>query len=250
MKVQTFGKKKPSSCRLQATNSGIENQASGLSVTGKGQKTFGKKPNFKGSKGPKPSDICNYCKEPGHWKFDCPKQKMQKKDKIEDAHDSATMAEAYDINTEEDLVLFINNQTHCKDMQVLDSGVSYHISSYRELFSTYEQINEGDVSMANRVVCKVVGLGSIKLRTRDGTFCTLNKVRHVPQMMKNLISLTRIDSNGFSFEGKGGVMSFYKDSKVVLKGIKHGTLYLLQGSVIVASSEIHRSDESLTYGRR
>ncbi|VFR00274.1 unnamed protein product [Cuscuta campestris] len=87
---------------------------------------------------------------------------MQKKDKIEDAHDSATMAEAYDINTEEDLVLFVNNQTHCK----------------------------------------------------------------------------------------GGVMSFYKDSKVVLKGIKHGTLYLLQGSVIVASSEIHRSDESLTYGRR
>ncbi|VFQ82663.1 unnamed protein product [Cuscuta campestris] len=89
-----------------------------------------------------------------------------------------------------------------------------------------------------------VNESSIRLRTHDGTFCTLNKVRHVPQMTKNLISLTRLDSKGFSFEGKGGVMSVNKDSKVVLKGIKHGTLYLLQGSVIVAS-EIHRGDESL-----
>ncbi|VFQ59123.1 unnamed protein product [Cuscuta campestris] len=75
-------------------------------------------------------------------------------------------------------------------------------------------------------------------------FCTLNDVRHVLLLTKNLISLPRLDSKGFSFEGKGGVMSVYKDSKVVLKGIKHGTLYLLQGSVSVAS-EIHRGDESL-----
>ncbi|VFR01688.1 unnamed protein product [Cuscuta campestris] len=143
--------------------------------TGKGKEYSGKKKERKSSsKGARPDDVCNYCKEPGHWKFDCPKQKMQKKDKIEDAHGSATMAEADDTNSEEDLVLFVNNQTHCKDVWVLDSGAS----------------------------------------------------------------------KGFSFEGKGGVMSVYKDSKVVLKGIKHGTLYLLQGSVIVAS-EIHRGDESL-----
>ncbi|GKF95381.1 retrovirus-related pol polyprotein from transposon TNT 1-94, partial [Tanacetum coccineum] len=25
------------------------------------------------SRGPNPRDICNYCKETGHWKIDCPK---------------------------------------------------------------------------------------------------------------------------------------------------------------------------------
>ena len=27
------------------------------------------------SRGPNPRDICNYCKETGHWKNDCPKLK-------------------------------------------------------------------------------------------------------------------------------------------------------------------------------
>ena len=26
---------------------------------------------------PNPRDICNYCKEPGHWKVDCPKKKSK-----------------------------------------------------------------------------------------------------------------------------------------------------------------------------
>lgn len=85
------------------------------------------------------------------------------------------------------------------------------------------------------------------MRTHDGTLCTLNEVRHVPLMTKNLISLSLLDSKGFSFQGEGGAMSVYKGSKVVLKGIKVGTLYILQGSTMtgfaaVASSEIHKEE--------
>ena len=52
--------------------------------------------------------------------------------------------------------------------------------------------------MANSSVCKVVGTSSIKIRTHDGSFCTLNEVRHIPLMTKNLISLSLLDSKGFS----------------------------------------------------
>ncbi|KAJ1379943.1 Zinc finger, CCHC-type, partial [Sesbania bispinosa] len=40
----------------------------------------GKKKKDKGKKKIKfnPKDICNYCKEPGHWNKDCPKKKNQK----------------------------------------------------------------------------------------------------------------------------------------------------------------------------
>ncbi|KAG6396654.1 hypothetical protein SASPL_142809 [Salvia splendens] len=87
--------------RQQATSTTTKNLASGLSVTGKGQKKFGqKKQNSKSSKGPKAlesDDIYRYCKEPGHWKIDCPqiKKKLGKK---KDANGSATMAEADDAN--------------------------------------------------------------------------------------------------------------------------------------------------------
>ena len=52
---------------------GSDNQAAGLTATvskkpGNSGKKKSKKPV---SKGPKPGDICRYCKEKGHWKYDC-----------------------------------------------------------------------------------------------------------------------------------------------------------------------------------
>ncbi|KAL1569218.1 hypothetical protein AAHA92_00724 [Salvia divinorum] len=102
--------------RQQTTSSAMKNQASALSVMGKGQKKFGKKKsNSKGSKGPKPGDICNYCKEPGHWKFDCPKKK-KKQGKKKDADGSTTVAEADDTNSEEGLALVADKQPHWNDV--------------------------------------------------------------------------------------------------------------------------------------
>ncbi|CAL1400374.1 unnamed protein product [Linum trigynum] len=51
-------------------------------------------------------------------------------------------------------------------------------------------------------------------------------------MTKNLIYLSLLDSKGFSFKGEGGVLFVYKGSKVILKGVKRGALYNLQGSVL------------------
>ena len=101
--------------------------------------------------------------------------------------------------------------------------------------------------MANSAICKAIGIGSIKLRTHDGKFCTLTNVRHVPQITKNLISLSLLDSKRFSFKGGGGVLYVCKGSTVVLNGVKCGTLYLLQGSTLscfaaVASSVIHKDN--------
>ncbi|KAJ4703438.1 Retrovirus-related Pol polyprotein from transposon TNT 1-94 [Melia azedarach] len=56
-----------------------------------------------------------------------------------------------------------------------------------------------------------------------------------------------LDNKGFSFQGEGGVLHVCKSSNVVLKGVKRGTLYFLQGStlsssVAVASSEIDKNN--------
>ncbi|KAJ4712638.1 Retrovirus-related Pol polyprotein from transposon TNT 1-94 [Melia azedarach] len=228
--------------RHKATGTGADNQAAGLVASGSyGHGNSGKK-KFKKpvSKGPKSNDVCNYCKEKGHWKSDCPKKKRQQ-DKL------TGTAAVVDTNSEEDIALVADEHTDHNDVWILDSGASYHICPRREWFTTYEQVDGGNISMANSSICKAVGIGSIKIRTHDGKFCTLNNVRHVPLMTKNLISLSMLDNKGFSFQGEGGVLHVCKGSNVVLKGVKRGTLYFLQGStlsgsVAVASSEIDKDN--------
>ncbi|KAJ4704922.1 Retrovirus-related Pol polyprotein from transposon TNT 1-94 [Melia azedarach] len=228
--------------RHKATGTGADNQAAGLVASGSyGHENSGKK-KFKKpvSKGPKPNDVCNYCKEKGHWKSDCPKKKRQQ-DKL------TGTAAVTDTNSEEDIALVADEHTDHNDVWILDSGASYHICPRREWFTTYEQVDRGNISMANSSICKAVGIGSIKIRTHDGKFCTLNNVRHVPLLTKNLISLSMLDNKGFSFQGEGRVLHVCKGSNVVLKGVKRGTLYFLQGStlsssVAVASSEIDKDN--------
>ena len=66
-------------------------------------------------------------------------------------------------------------------------------------------------------------------------------------MTKNLISLSLLDTKGFSFQGERGVLYVCKGSDRVLKGVNRGTLYILQGTTLstsaaVASSEVHKDD--------
>lgn len=73
----------------------------------------------------------------------------------------------------------------------------------REWFSMYQQIDGGNVSMENGVVCKIVSIDSVKIRAHDGIFYTLiNEVRHVPLMWKSLIFFSVLDSEGYSFQVK------------------------------------------------
>ena len=48
--------------------------------------------------------------------------------------------------------------------------------------------------MGNNATCKVIDIGSMDITMFDGTVRTLSKVRHVPKMMKNLISLDTVVS--------------------------------------------------------
>ncbi|KAJ4718466.1 Retrovirus-related Pol polyprotein from transposon TNT 1-94 [Melia azedarach] len=185
-------------------DTGADNQAAGLVASGSyGHGNSGKK-KFKKpvSKGPKPNDVCNYCKEKGHWKSDYPKKKRQQ-DKP-----TGTAAVA-DTNFEEDIALVADEHTNHNDVWILDSGASYHICPCRKWLQPTS--------------------------------------RHVPLMTKNLISLSMLDNKGFSLQGEGGVLYVYKGLNVVLKGVKHGTLYFLQGStlsssVAVAFSEIDKDN--------
>lgn len=97
------------------------------------------------------------------------------REKKEGSGGSTVVAET-ETNSEEDLALVVDEQSHRKDVWVLDSGASYCSCPNREWFLTYELIDGGNITMANNAICKIVGIGSIRIRTHDGFFCTLTKV--------------------------------------------------------------------------
>ena len=52
--------------------------------------------------------------------------------------------------------------------------------------------------MGNDAPCKIVGIGSVKIKMYDGVVRTLTEVRHVPELKKNLISLSILDAKRLS----------------------------------------------------
>ena len=48
--------------------------------------------------------------------------------------------------------------------------------------------------MGNNAACKVIGIGSVRLKMSDGIIRELDNVRHIPELKRNLISLGMIDN--------------------------------------------------------
>ena len=81
---------------------------------------------------------------------------------------------------------------------VIDSGVSFHITSHSNFFTIYRICDFGKVRMGNGDVSKIVGIGDICLETSIRNKLVLKDVRHVPNIRLNLISTCRLDDEGFT----------------------------------------------------
>lgn len=75
---------------------------------------------------------------------------------------------------------------------ILDSACVFHMCPNKELFTTYEIVSQCDVVMENKVPCRIAEIGKVILKLMDGTIRTLDRIRHVPNLKKNLIQLSII----------------------------------------------------------
>ena len=83
--------------------------------------------------------------------------------------------------------------------------------------------------LGNNKACNVVGIGNVKIRMQDDIKRTLNNVRHILKLKRNLISLGTLDMVGCTIKAENGVLKVYKGSLVVMKGVRVNGLYLLEG---------------------
>ncbi|PHT55139.1 hypothetical protein CQW23_03625 [Capsicum baccatum] len=80
----------------------------------------------------------------------------------------------------------------------MDPGATRHVCANKELFSSFAPAQvEEMIYMANSATAKVEGTGKVGLKMTSGKVFTLNNVLYVPDLHRNLISVSLLDKNGF-----------------------------------------------------
>ncbi|KAG8473168.1 hypothetical protein CXB51_035114 [Gossypium anomalum] len=124
------------------------------------------------SKSSNKGKTCNFCKKKWHIKSEC--YKLQNKIKREAANQREKQPENFgeadvveDYSDGELLVASVNDSKVSEEW-ILDSGCTFHMSPYRDWFTTYETVSEGVVLMGNNASCKIASVGTIKGSTVTG----------------------------------------------------------------------------------
>ena len=101
---------------------------------------------------------------------------------------------------------------------VVDSGASFHATLHRKHFLDYVQGDFGQVHLGDDAPCKIVGMGKVKIKQRNGNQWLLKEVIHVQDLRKNTISTRHFESEGCISIFTDKVWKVTKGSLVIEKG--------------------------------
>uniref|UniRef100_A0A2N9H0H2 Integrase catalytic domain-containing protein n=1 Tax=Fagus sylvatica TaxID=28930 RepID=A0A2N9H0H2_FAGSY len=184
----------------------------------------------------------------GHMKRECPEWNKGKEES------STSVNVVADSESDGDMLSVSSSTDGLNNSWLLDSACSFHVTPHRNWFDTYRSINCGSVRMGNDATCTIIGMGTIKIKMSDGVVRTLEEVRHIPDMRKNLISLGTLDSKGYSYKSENGIMKVSKGAMVVMTGQKiSSNVYKLLGNTIlggVAAVAESEDDDTLLWHMR
>ena len=79
----------------------------------------------------------------------------------------------------------------------LDSGVSFHMTGDKELFSDLEEDLQMHIEMGDDGRYSATGIGTITFERELGNPFLLKDVMHVPGLKKNLVSVAMLEDRGY-----------------------------------------------------
>ena len=115
--------------------------------------------------------------------------------------------------------------------EAVDSGAAYYITPHREMFESYTDGDFGKVKMANHGMTEAVGIGDVVLVSNTGCKLVLRDVRHVPDIRLNIISVGKLDDEGYENYYGEGRWKLTKDSQIIASCLKQNSLYLMQAEM-------------------
>ncbi|MBA0785838.1 hypothetical protein Gotri_027246 [Gossypium trilobum] len=87
--------------------------------------------------------------------------------------------------------------------------------------------------MENDSSSKVIGISTVKIRIHDGMIKTLSDVRYVPDLRKNLISLSILNLKGCIINIELINIKVSCRALILLKGKRANSLYILEDSIVI-----------------
>lgn len=184
---------------------------------------------------------CHHCGLKGHIKKYCRKLKKENKNKYKNNNNNNNDKREGNNNDNvaivDDFLVVCdsvdeNVNLSCDEVDwVVDSGASTHATSQRDLFSTYEAGDFGIVRMGNNDQAKVVGMGNVCVETSNGTTLALKGVKHIPDLRFNLLSVGKLDDDGYYNSFSGDEWKLKKGSMVIVKGRRHSNLYIVRTGI-------------------
>ena len=71
-----------------------------------------------------------------------------------------------------------------------------------------------------------MGLGDVRISLPNGSVWLLEKVRHIPDLKRNLISVGQLDDEGHAILFVSGTWKVTQRARVLARGKKTSTLYM------------------------
>lgn len=110
---------------------------------------------------------------------------------------------------------------------IIDSGASQHLCGDHDQFSTYNKISgEHGITIADGTKIEAIGSGEVQIGTVGGGI-TLTGVWHVPDIERNLLSVSRIVDAGYTVEFGPKACMITKGNMCSQIGERSGRLYHL-----------------------
>ena len=103
--------------------------------------------------------------------------------------------------------------------------------------------------LVDGVTLDVVGIGDVWILLPNGFVWLLEKVRHIPDLKRNLIFVGQLDDERHAILFVGGTWKVTKEARVLARGKKTGTLYMTSSprdTIAVANAS---TDTSLWHRR-
>nr|GEW43769.1 retrovirus-related Pol polyprotein from transposon TNT 1-94 [Tanacetum cinerariifolium] len=135
---------------------------------------------------------CWNCKEKGHFRNQCPKPKAEKKE----------VNNVYSEESRDFLICCVENSE--EESWIMDSGASFHDVSCPDMVKNLQSGNLGKVSLAD------------------------DQVLDITDLRRKLISVDKLDDEGFNVHFGGGQWKVIKGNLVIAKGKKKGSLYMVE----------------------
>jgi hypothetical protein len=130
-------------------------------------------------------------------------------------------------------VCLASSRTHADNVAwLVDLGASFHMNPQIEWFCEYERYDGGNVFLGDDSTTIIIGRGKFKLRLIDGRIRTLPGVLHIPDLARNVFSVSKMDDVGVTTIFEKEICRMVRGAMVLLKGFRFGTLDKMQGSTI------------------